>query len=135
MWQGIHSINLFHVYVLTITNTQDSVYLLSFFLLTQHNGYDLYRIINQNKKNKVSLHNMLYFLFNGFFAIQKLSVTNKRGCPWFYGDLNPHHGECYGGEVGVGRLVGELPHISMGEGKWDRGFAEGLSGRGITFEI
>jgi hypothetical protein len=31
--------------------------------------------------------------------------------------------------------VGEHPHRSRGEGEWDREFAEGKLGRGITLEM
>jgi hypothetical protein len=31
--------------------------------------------------------------------------------------------------------MGELPHRSMEEGAWDRGFEEGKPERGVTFEM
>jgi hypothetical protein len=41
----------------------------------------------------------------------------------------PSVGECQDREVGVGGLV------TRGMGKWDRGFSEGKTGKGITFEM
>jgi hypothetical protein len=47
----------------------------------------------------------------------------------------PSVGECYGGEAGVSRWLGEHPYRSTGEERWDRGFVEEKLGRGITFEM
>jgi hypothetical protein len=44
--------------------------------------------------------------------------------------LCPSVRECQGGEVGVGRWVGEHPHRNRGKGRWDREFAEGKLERG-----
>jgi len=46
--------------------------------------------------------------------------------------LGPSIRECYGGEEGVGRQLGEHPHRSSGEG--NKGFSEVKLGRVITSE-
>jgi hypothetical protein len=43
--------------------------------------------------------------------------------------------EFYGGEERVGRWVGEHLHSSRVSGGWDGGFAEGIQGKEITFEM
>jgi hypothetical protein len=47
----------------------------------------------------------------------------------------PSVGEWEGGQAGVGGWVGEHLHRSGVTGEWNRGFLEGKSGNGITFEM
>jgi len=47
----------------------------------------------------------------------------------------PSIGKCQDVKAGVAKWLGEHPHRSRGEGKWDRGVEEGKLGKGITFEM